>query len=238
MSQDFLEKIKSYLDERLRNEVPGGLPFKPFKIDVTRNPSDWWRWRVLAETVVRVGVIEEYKDGMIAIWSCGLDAAGDYIGECLVKSYRHKFDKAKGNKEEEKKIWEVLRKVEKNAREDYINRRNLERHLRKPYWRTFIRLLWFDEVARKVSKEYETEIFVGIDSISCETGLGSKFDSSNMNDEEKLREIKKRVEAIVRAYKLCEIAYETRWPKECRKEYLEFCETVLARYGINRKRGL
>jgi len=52
-----------------------------------------------------------------------------------------------------------------------------------------------------------------------------------MSEEEKFEEIKKRVEAVIAAYKLAEYAYLPRWPSQCEKEnhkkYLEFEKAIL-----------
>jgi hypothetical protein len=53
--------------------------------------------------------------------------------------------------------------------------------------------------------------------------------------EEKLEEIKKRVEAIIAAYKLAEYAYISRWPwkqeRENHRKYLEFKKAILEKYA-------
>jgi len=226
MSQSFLEKLRDYLNERLRNEVLYGLPFKPFEI----------RGRtVRAESLTPGGLIEEHTDGTIVVESERVDCAGDYIGECLVKSYRRRFGKAKAKgKEEEEKVWKALRKEDKEACEDYTNRRNFEKHLKKSYKEAFIRLLWFDEVCRRISDEYEVEVKVEVDGIDYDSFLVSEFNGSNTSEDEKLEQIKKRVEAVIAAYKLTKYAYISRWPsereKENHKKYLEFRKAILEKY--------
>jgi len=85
----------------------------------------------------------------------------------------------------------VLNKEE--ARRDYVNRRNFEKHLKKSYKEAFVRLLWFDEVAKRFSKEHGVEVKIEIaDDVECRSGLVSEFNGNNMS-EEKLEEIKKRV---------------------------------------------
>jgi len=237
MSQSFLNRLKSYLDERLRNEVKVGR-FEPFEIDASKESyvRHRWRWEIRTPSAARVRFVTEYADGTVVIQSDRLDKAGDYIGECLVKSYRFKFAKAGGNKEEEEKVWSALRRKEEKAREDYLNRRNLEKHLKETYWRAFLRLLWFDEVANRMSKEYGVEIRVIIDEVDYDSGFESRFDASNMDEEKKFEEIKKRVEAVIAAYKLAQQAYHS--SEEGRREFLEFSNAVFAKYGIRRKRGL
>lgn len=98
--------------------------------------------------------IVEDKNEIVSVISSALDAAGDHISEHLHESYRHRFAKARNNKEYEEKVQSTLDREIKEAREDYINRRNFKKHLKKSYWRAFLRLLWFDEVARRISNEY------------------------------------------------------------------------------------
>ncbi|MBO3753329.1 MAG: hypothetical protein FGF53_00370 [Candidatus Brockarchaeota archaeon] len=243
MSQEFLSKLKSYLDERMKKEVLWGLSFKPFKIEVYSPSNKSWKWWVLTESDTIVRFVIERTDGTVSVESEGLDKAGDYILERLVKSYQPKFAKV-GNEEEEKKVQEALHKEIDEACEDYLHRRNFEKRLKKPYWHAFLRLLWFDEVARRVSNEYGVKVEVLIDKVDYDSGLISKFDGSNMDEERKFEEIKKRVEAITAAYKLAYQAYMDhykffrRFSREERKDFLEFRDAILARYGIKRKRGL
>ncbi|MEM4230168.1 MAG: hypothetical protein QXZ66_10475 [Thermoproteota archaeon] len=223
----------------MKNEVPWKSSFKPFEIEVF-SPSDkswrWWVWSGGPMSLTPVKFVMERSDSTVIVKSDGLDKARDYIGECLVKSYRLKFAKAGGNKEEREKEWNALNKEENEACEDYLHRRNFEKHLKKPYWHAFLRLLWFDEVARRISEEYGVEVEVGIYKVSYDSDFKSEFDGSSMDEERKFEEIKKRVEAIIAAFKLANQAYET--SNEKRKEFLEFCNAILARYGIKRKRGL
>jgi len=233
MDKSFLNRLKNYLDERLKNEVLI-FSFKPFEIRVPSSPDSYWRWELSTQSHTIVRSIMERSDGTVIVESDLLDKAGDYIGECLVKSYRLRFAKVKGNEEE---IWKTLKKEEEKAREGYLNRVNFEMHLKKSYWHAFLRLLWFDEVARRISKKYGVEVKVVIDEIDYDSGLESRFDGRNMDDERKFEEIKKRVEALIDAYKLCQLSTKI-FPDENRKEYLEFCNTIITKYGIKRKRGL
>ncbi|MCX8182817.1 MAG: hypothetical protein N3F08_00120 [Crenarchaeota archaeon] len=77
---------------------------------------------------------------------------------------------------------------------------------------------------------------MNIDEVSYELGLISKFDGSDIDEEKKFEEIKKRVEAVIAACKLAQQAYYTL--NEKRKEFLEFCNAIFAKYEIRRKRGL
>ncbi|MBO3800082.1 MAG: hypothetical protein FGF52_03390 [Candidatus Brockarchaeota archaeon] len=201
MSQEFLNRLKNYLDERLRNEVRWGS-FKPFEIDVPSSPFSWYRWEVRTESHAPVGVVTEHSDGTVSLKSDLLDKAGYDISVRLVKSYRFKFAKARGSKEEDEKVWETLNREEEEACKDYLNRRNFEKHLKKTYWHAFLRLLWFDEVARRISEEYGVEVKLEIDKIDYDSGLISEFDGNNIDEERKFEEIKKRVEAFIAAYKL------------------------------------
>lgn len=242
MSQEFLNRLKDYLNEKMKDETLWKSSFEPFEIVVSPPPHkdyQWLRWEVLNMGIAKppVGSVKERSDGTVIVKSDLLDKAGDYeISVCLVKSYRFRFARAEGNKEEEEKIWEAFRKEKKEVCEDYLHRRNFEKHLKKPYWRAFLRLLWFDEVARRISEEYGVEVKVGIDEIDYDLGLESAFDGNNMDEEKKFEEIKKRVEAVTAAYKLAHQAYHT-YPEEKRKEFLEFSSAVLAKYVcIKRKR--
>ncbi|MEM2374347.1 MAG: hypothetical protein QXI11_07895, partial [Thermoproteota archaeon] len=59
------------------------------------------------------------------------------------------------------------------------------------------------------------------------------FNGNNMDEDRKFEEIKKRVEAVIVAYKLASQVYET--SRKRRKEYLEFRDAILAKYGIKKK---
>jgi len=42
-------------------------------------------------------------------------------------------------------------------------------------------LLWFNEVCRRISKEYGVEVKLGINEIDCDSGLVSRFNGSSMS---------------------------------------------------------
>ncbi|MEM2050285.1 MAG: hypothetical protein QXO76_09450 [Thermoproteota archaeon] len=237
MSQEFLNRLKNYLDGRLKDEAIV-LDFKPFEIYVPKAPEVSYgrKWEVMAQCFARVRFITEDTNGVVTVESKTLDKAGDYIGECLVRNYRYKLAKARGNNEGEERILNALDREKERARDDYLNRRNFEKHLKKSYWHAFLRLLWFDEVARRISKEYGVEVKVSIDDADCDSSLISEFDASNMDEKRKFEEIKRRVEALIVAYRFAYKAYST--SKEERKEFLEFCGAILAKYGIKRKKRL
>ncbi|MBO3753464.1 MAG: hypothetical protein FGF53_01065, partial [Candidatus Brockarchaeota archaeon] len=138
------------------------------------------------------------------------------------------------SKEEEKKAIEVVLRRQEEVCEDYLHRRNLEKHLKKPYWRTFVRLLWFDEVARRISEEYGVKVEAVVYEVTYDCGLESKFDGTNMDEDKKFEEIKKRVEALIAAYKLAYTVYQDYAPERY-KECLEFAKAVLEKYGIKRR---
>jgi len=240
MCQGFLEKLRDYLSERLKNE---GFYrwFRPFEIE-KRGPFDREKWLVRTQGgLLPVASITESIDGMVSVYSCRTDKAGDYISECLVKSYRHRFKKAEAKgKEEEEKIWKALDKEKEEAYRDYVSRRNIEKHIKRPYREAFVRLLWFDEVARRISEKYGVKVKLGINEIDCDSGLVSRFDGNDMNEEEKFEEIKKRVEAIIAARKLAEGAYKSGNPPKLQKEYhekyLEFRKNLLGKYGLKEKK--
>lgn len=225
MSQNFLERLRDYLNEKLRDEGPYKYYFKPFEIWIA-GPSRMDKWSVGTQGVAAVGSVTESIDGTVSVCSCRTDKAGVYISERLVKSYRHRLEKAgaKG-KEEEDKFWKALEKEKEEIREDYINRRNIKKHLKRNYKEAFVRLLWFDEVARRISKEFGVEVKVEIDEVDCDSCLVSEFNGSNMSEEEKFEEIERRVEAIIAARRLAQYAYKMGYSpelKECHKKYLEF----------------
>jgi hypothetical protein len=232
MSQEFLKKLRDYLSERLKDEVLYGFRFKPFEIEMP-SPFPGEKWLVGAPVEAQVATpimsIAESVDGTLCVYSFGTDRAGVYIGECLVNKYRRKLREAKAKgKEEEEKAWKALREEEKKVREDYVNRKNIEKHLKKNYKEAFIRLLWFEEVAKRIPKEYGVEVEMKIaNDIDCGSCLVSEFDGSNMSEEEKFEGIGKRVEAVMAAYKLARKAYEKRpW----NEEYLKFRKALLEKY--------
>jgi hypothetical protein len=227
MSQAFLEKLRDYLNERFKKE---GRLFKPFEIDTSCPP---YRWLIGDEGTTAVAIIIESVDGIVSVYSQRTDKAGDYIRERLVSSYRRRFKKAEAKgKEEEENVWEAFNKEKDEICKDYINRRNIEKHLKKNYREAFIRLLWFDEVARRASKEYEVKL--EIDDIGCGSCLVSEFSGNNMSGDEKFEEIKKMIEAVIAAYKLADGAYKKKYPseleKEYYKEYLEFRKALFEKY--------
>ncbi|MCX8183065.1 MAG: hypothetical protein N3F08_01395 [Crenarchaeota archaeon] len=240
MSQEFLEKLRDYLNERLKDERLGRypLPFQPFEIDTYCLPTKKWEISVSDACDSPVAYVTEEKNGTVCIYGARLDKARDYISELLVKSYRFKFAKAGDNKEEREKVWEALRREREEACKDYINRRNLEKHLKKPYRDAFIRLLWFDEIVKEVSKKHGVELSVMIDKISYDSTLVYEFDGSNMDEERKFEEIKKGIEALVEGGKIAMHAYGPfpGYSPERYKEYLEFRKVLLEKYKASRKR--
>ncbi|MEM3448872.1 MAG: hypothetical protein QXU11_06850 [Thermoproteota archaeon] len=248
MSPGFLERLKNYLDERLKGEGPYRYLFKPFEIYSEHGtralliqskpfkveipglfPGEKWAIRTRGEDVIIS--IEEYLDGNVRVLSYPLGKAGEYISECLLKSYKHRFEKAEAKgKEEEEKVWKAFMRERDEAREDYFNKRNFEKHLKKSYKWVFIGLLWLEEVCKKISKEHGVEIKVEIvDEIECNTFLAARFNGGNMSEEEKMEEIKKRVEAVIVAFKLALNAYPIfpEYPREHREEFQRFRRALL-----------
>ncbi|MBO3808120.1 MAG: hypothetical protein FGF50_00780 [Candidatus Brockarchaeota archaeon] len=234
MSETFLNRLKNYLDERLKNEVLIVNGFKPFEIETHFPSGSRRKWEVFTQGWVTVGSIKEFLDGTVVVGSASLDRAGDGILEHLSVSYRRKLGQAEISKEEEKKAIEVVLRRQEEVCEDYLHRRNLEKHLKKPYWRTFVRLLWFDEVARRISEEYGVKVEAVVYEVTYDCGLESKFDGTNMDEDKKFEEIKKRVEALIAAYKLAYTVYQDYAPERY-KECLEFAKAVLEKYGIKRR---
>lgn len=240
MSQSFLESVRDYLNERLKSDELYGWRFKPFEIDVS-SPFPEEKWMIYPRfPTLPIGSIVESIDGTISVYSSGIDKAGDDIAERLIKSYRRRFERAEAKgKGEEEKIWEAFEREKSEARRDYINRRNIEKHLKKNYRDAFIRLLWFEEACERISREYRVEVKVEIvNEVECNTYLTSRFNGSNMSEEEKFEEIKKRVEAIIAAYKLAKGAYKKRFPSELEKEnykkYQVFRKSILEKYGLKK----
>jgi hypothetical protein len=238
VSLNFLEKLRSYLNERMRK---GEEPSEMFEIRVPGLLSgESWIVRIKKPGILSpvAGVVES-DDGIVCVYSLGTDRAGDYIGERLIRKYRRRLEEAEAKgKEEEEKVWKALNKEKEEARKDYVNRRNFEKHLKKSYKEAFVRLLWFDEVARRISKEHGVEVKVEVaDDAECRSGLVSEFNGSNMSEEEKLEKIKKRVEAIIAAYKLAYSAYGTYgWTsEESHKKYLEFRKALLEKSKSTKK---
>ncbi len=73
--------------------------------------------------------ITKDTNGVVAVKSKTLDKARDYIGECLVKSYRYKLAKARGNNKEER----VLNALDKEKARTTSTGGIFEKHLKKSY---------------------------------------------------------------------------------------------------------
>jgi len=242
MGQSFLESVRDYLNERLKSDELYGWRFKPFEIDVP-SPLPKGKWMIYPRFPTSpIGSVVESIDGTISVYSSGIDKAGEYIAEYLIKSYRRRFERAEAKgKEEEEKVWKAFEKEKSEARRDYINRRNIEKHLKKSYRDAFIRLLWFEEACERISREYRVEVKVEIvNEIECDTYLASRFNGSSKSEEEKFEEIRKRVEAIIAAYKLAMGAYKKRFPSELEKgnykKYQEFRKSILEKYGLKKRK--
>ncbi|MBO3753463.1 MAG: hypothetical protein FGF53_01060 [Candidatus Brockarchaeota archaeon] len=81
MSETFLNRLKNYLDERLKNEVLIVNGFKPFEIETHFPSGSRRKWEVFTQGWVTVGSIKEFLDGTVVVGSASLDRAGDGILE-------------------------------------------------------------------------------------------------------------------------------------------------------------
>jgi len=233
------ERIRDYLNERLKDESYNLFrPEKPY--EVISHPNA--KWCVQSRGCGIISYAEERGDGTIWIMSKEVDRPGDLVDEYLTHyRFRRRLDRAK-SKEEKRRAFEEMGKEELKIYEDFINRRNLEKHLRifiHHYNEPFIRLLWFDEVAKEASEKYGAKVEVFIDEMysGWEIAMVSKFDGSNMDDEKKFKEIKKGIKAVIVARKMAQHAYKP-FPghsPELREKYSEFRRALLRKYLPRRK---
>lgn len=222
MSQALLERLRDYLNKKFRDEL-GSAEFKIKTKDIvcfdeSKKELVRGRWEIEAEVFTSCRYICEYENGRVRVESLCFDAPGDAISEVLVKLYQREL-KMKGEGE----VSAEKNRKEKEIHDDFINRRNIEKHVRKPYGRVFTRLLWADKIAEEVSRKFGIEVKILIDDTSHDwrTFFTSSFDSSGMDEERKYEEIKRRVEAVSTARKL--------YDKSFKKEYKEFHREILAK---------
>ncbi|MEM1548231.1 MAG: hypothetical protein QXN75_03645 [Thermoproteota archaeon] len=123
---------------------------------------------------------------------------GDEANEVLVILYYRKLKTEEGKEDlSERKISAKIDKKEGEILSDLMNRRNIEKHIKKSYGHAFTKLLWAGNTAEEISKEFDVEVKVFDSDYHWGTYFTSVFDSKDMDEEHKLKKIKKRVEAVV-----------------------------------------
>ncbi|MGB9718808.1 MAG: hypothetical protein ACPL4E_10315 [Thermoproteota archaeon] len=119
MSQEFLEKLRNYLNERFKDELGSGQ----FKIK-TKEVNVKWLVAPESEAFISCGAVYEYEDERVQIGSLSFDYPGDQVREVLVRLYSREFKKRK---------WEeVSIKIDRKKKEildDFINRREILRSI-------------------------------------------------------------------------------------------------------------
>jgi hypothetical protein len=217
MSKEFLEKLRNYLNERFGC----GTEYKQFEMET--QPINR-KWEIYNQGLVSCRFIYEYEDGRVQVESLCFDSPGDEVDEVLVRLHQREL-KVK----EKSKIFAKIDEIRKEILEDLKNRRNIERHVKKPYGHVFTRLLWADKIADEASRKFGVEVKVLIDDTShhWRTYFISTFDSKNMDEDGKFEEIKKRVEAVSAARKL--------YDKSFKKEYKEFHRELLEKLKTSQR---
>lgn len=175
------------------------------------------RWEIGTGAFISCRYIYEYEDGRVQVESLCFDAPGDEVGEVLVRLHQREF------KTKKEGVFAKIDRKEKEILDDFINRRNIEKHIRKPYGRVFTRLLWADKIAEEIGKKFGVgvKVFIDVTSHHWRTYFISSFDSKGMDEERKFEEIKKRVEAVSATRKL--------YDEDFKKGYKEFHREMLER---------
>jgi hypothetical protein len=186
--QDFPEKVKSCLDSRFKSDSY----YKPWCFaffEVDREPAlrslngKELKWNVWTSGILGCSWIEEDVTGRIWIFS---GATGDPELELL---------EVHGLDPEPK--WKII--------EELRNKDNWSKYLDR-YTDVVGGLMWANKVAKRVTEETGVEIAHFIPYSHSDVGKThyyTYFDSTSMNEDQKIKEIEMKVDAIDRAYKLC-----------------------------------
>lgn len=178
---DFPTRIREYLEERFKDEVH--TPFEVHKGDVGWSSPDGknLKWSVHTLTSLGCSSIEEDVDGKIWVKSSGIEVPSCFLTE----------DYGITDYEFVDKIIEELK-----------DRSNWKKY--EDIYKELIALFrWDDEISRVVSKKTGIEIAYVLSAempAEEDTHFCSVFDGKGMTDDQKMEEIKRRVEALILAY--------------------------------------
>jgi len=210
--EDFPEKVASYLTKRFSDD---GY-FEPYKVDRgelyhhSTMESKELKWVVGTGGLMSCCSLEEDVTGRIWFFSGPTEAPRDTLLE--------EYDVV--DMETRRRIVDELA----------TDRENWKKYLMK-FKRFIAHLIWADEVAKLVSEETDIEIVHFIPNSKLlgydDSFLYTSFDSSGMSDDEKMKEIERRVDAIDKAYKLQD---DFKAEEEFRKQHFgeEFVKQVIA----------
>ncbi|MEM4610518.1 MAG: hypothetical protein QW190_06495 [Thermoproteota archaeon] len=189
MSENIVEKLRSLLTEKFKHEHFSSIEL------LTPAPTEKWFIIVRLPPFYDI-FLTSYKDGRVEV-DTGPVRTGDGIREFhLYKKYRRKYEEAK-TEEERREIYEKKDKEEDRIIEDF----------RQGMFKKYLRMkgsiayyakehMWANEVARRVSDKYGFEVRFNID---YESGFVTTFNSAGMDEEQMVREVMRRVDAIAEA---------------------------------------
>jgi len=208
--EDFPGKVTSYLNKRFGGE----RYFEPYKTDRGKfyrhsaMAGKELKWCVWTGGLLSCSSLEEDVTGKIWVFSGSTGAPDD----TLLEEY--------GIRDPE---------IRNRIVDELADRRNWRKHV-KNFKLLIGTLTWADEMAKRASDESRVEIVHFIPNSRFEGDRSfyyTNFDSSGISDEQKLKEIERRVDAVDGAYKLNQ-DYEAE--KEFWKQHFseEFLKQVLA----------
>ena len=189
--------------EKLRELLAEGLKIKPEVIEVIYPPYPpptlKWELAIRATYLLYYSdiFVEEREGGKVKL-STGPERTRWEIAEFYLHPEKYRRKEKMAKTEEER--WMIAQKEVKEAKmiiEDF-RQRKFEKYLGAKgnisyYARKY---MWGDEVAKRISNKYNIEVRFEIDT---ESGFFTDFDSTGMNEEQKINEILKRAEAMLEA---------------------------------------
>lgn len=201
------EKVRDFLNEKYR-------PHKPYKVGSMKLHDR--KWEVFSESVKRISIWED-NQGKIHLVSNIAHRPRDvlfWMNDHVVVGSRKpksKEDAEKMHEERSKVINEVFECIEKKKWDERFKFKS--RSIR----RLIAEMMWGDEIARIVGCRLGVEVaFKG----SRKSFFESVFDSAGMSEEQILREIAERYEALEEAYLRYEASLE--WNRREHREFKEF----------------
>lgn len=201
MSEDIIERVKDLLAEKFE--------LKPEEIELlTSIPTEKWMVIARPPPLTHYGIfITKYEDGRVKV-DTGSIPTKVWVRKYLNnKNYARKYREAKTPEEKEKILEEKYKELERIIEEDF-KRGAFEKYLKAKGGTSYGSIsycaklhLWAGEISRRVSSKYGLEVKFEIDT---ESSFVTEFNSSGMDKEQEVNEIKRRIDAIAEAREMLE----------------------------------
>lgn len=147
--------------------------------------------------------VHGHEDGTVEVES-GLTNIQEYITRATHLLYKKKFKEAEknGDKEGWNKLLKEWREKCDEIQRDLAERRNIDKYMTDERLKNLVlHVKYADEVARRVSEKYGTEVIHYIYPPPEEYDLfRSIFNAKGMSEDQIFEEVKKRIDAVKEAY--------------------------------------